>query len=230
MDKNVSTEKELWSKVTSMFPSDTITLGTHWSYNLRNDPKRLAFVLSRYKFSAKMSLKGGSVLELGCSEGIGTPILSEFASSYTGVDMDKEAIDSAIINWPQERIKFIHDDFLGKTFGTFDSIICLDVIEHIVHDCESLFFKTVYDNVSSDGIAVIGTPNITSSPYASAASQSGHVNLFNYDRLKDALHSVFNNVFMFGGNDEMVHTGFAPMTHYLFALGCGKKETFTYEY
>ena len=29
----------------------------HWSYNFREDPKRLAFVLSRYQFAAKMGAR-----------------------------------------------------------------------------------------------------------------------------------------------------------------------------
>lgn len=229
MSEQESKEKALWSEVSDRFGTETITLGNHWSYNLRNDPRRLAFVLSRYKFSAKMCRPQGTVLELGCSEGIGVPILAEFASGYTGVDMDKDAIGSAIVNWSKNKVCFINDNFLGKTYGTFDAVISLDVVEHIDNSIEPLFFKTVYDNIDIDGIAIIGTPNSTSSPYASAASQSGHINLFDYNRLKRAMHQLFTNVFMFGGNDEMVHTGFAPMTHYLYALGCGKKDRFLYD-
>ena len=228
MQNNNSAEKDAWSGVTEMFTDETIKLGTHWSYNLRNDPKRLAFVLSRYKFCTKMSIKGASILELGCSEGIGVPILSESAKNYTGVDLDKQAIESAKINWSADNINFIYDDFLDKKYGLYDTICCMDVIEHIVHEYEHLFFKTIYENVFEDGIAIIGTPNITSSPYASAASMSGHVNLFDSKRLQNAMYSVFSTVFMFGGNDEVIHTGFAPMNHYLIALGCGKKEFFTY--
>jgi len=228
MSEETSKEKALWSEVSGRFGSETITLGNHWSYNLRNDPKRLAFVLSRYKFSSKMCRRDSTVLELGCSEGIGVPILSEFATGYTGVDMDKDAIDCATVNWPQGKVRFINDDFLGKQYGTFDAVISLDVIEHIDPSIEHLFFKTVYDNIDIDGIAIIGTPNVTSSPYASSASQSGHINLFDYSRLKNTMRSLFSNVFMFGGNDEMVHTGFAPMTHYLYAIGCGKKDQFNY--
>jgi len=33
----------------------------------------------------------------------------------------------------------------------------------------------------------------------------------------------FRNIFIFSMNDEVVHTGFHPMAHYLFAIGVGKK-------
>jgi hypothetical protein len=33
----------------------------------------------------------------------------------------------------------------------------------------------------------------------------------------------FKNVFMFSMNDEVVHTGYSKMSHYNFALCCGKR-------
>jgi methylase of polypeptide subunit release factors len=61
-------------------------------------------VLSRYKFAAKMACRGRSVLELGCGEGIGAPILAELATCYVGVDMDAPAIETARANWTDARI------------------------------------------------------------------------------------------------------------------------------
>jgi predicted TPR repeat methyltransferase len=40
-----------------------------------------------------MGARNKRVLELGCSEGIGASILSEFSTSYTGVDLDHDAIE-----------------------------------------------------------------------------------------------------------------------------------------
>ena len=34
----------------------------------------------------------------------------------------------------------------------------------------------------------------------------------------------FNNIYMFSMNDEMVHTGYDAMSHYIFALACNKKQ------
>jgi SAM-dependent methyltransferase len=223
MSEHPSAEKGLWDKVAAMLGNNRKVLGRHWAYNLLSDPKRLAFVLSRYKFAAKMAGYGRRILELGCSEGIGTPILSEFAAHYTGVDMDGPAIATAKANWESEKCSFLEADFLGQTYGTFDVIVSLDVIEHIHIEYEPLFFSTVNQNLGKDGICLVGTPNITSSAYASKASQRGHVNLYDAGRLETTMRTAFHNVFMFGLNDEIVHTGFAPMTHYLMALGCSKR-------
>jgi 2-polyprenyl-3-methyl-5-hydroxy-6-metoxy-1,4-benzoquinol methylase len=216
-------EKDLWSRVTDMLGNGSKRLGRHWSYNLRNDPKRLAFVLARYKFAARMASKNHSVLELGCSEGIGCPIVIENARSYLGVDLDESAVETARQNWEGDKCKFHCCDFLGKTLGKFDAIISLDVIEHIHPEDEDLFFKTVYDNLDEDGICVIGTPNITSAAYASPASQRGHINLYDANRLAASMGKIFHNVFRFGMNDEVAHTGYDPMAHYLMHVGCYKR-------
>jgi 2-polyprenyl-3-methyl-5-hydroxy-6-metoxy-1,4-benzoquinol methylase len=216
-------EKEVWNKVKGLMGDSQIKLGGHWSFNLYNDPKRLVFVLSRYKFAAKMGAKNKRVLELGCSEGIGATILSEFALNYTGVDMDREAIQAAKKNWAKDKMIFIEDDFLGKSYGRFDTVVSLDVVEHITSDYESLFFETIYKNLSKDGIGIVGTPNVTASSYASVPSKEGHVNLFDAERLRNMMQKLFYNVFVFGSNDEIVHTGFPPMSHYLICIGCYKK-------
>jgi 2-polyprenyl-3-methyl-5-hydroxy-6-metoxy-1,4-benzoquinol methylase len=184
------------------------SFGRHWSYNLRNDPKRLPFVLARYKFAASLATRDRRVLELGCSEGIGYPFLARDAASYTGVDFDAPAIETARDNWASERCSFVQADFLGQNFGRFDTVVSLDVIEHIHVDYEDLFFQTVARNLDEDGVCVIGTPNVTAAAYASEASQRGHINLYDADRLAAAMHKVFH---------------YAPMCHYLIQVGCYKR-------
>lgn len=199
-----------------------IKWGRHWTSNYRGDPKRLPFVLSRYQFAGKMSGVKGTVLELGCSEGIGAPILAEEASGYLGVDLDKSAIETARQNFQSEKMTFIYDDFMGKSFGTFQAIVSLDVIEHIYPEYESCFFETICNNLAENGRVIVGTPNITSAPYASETSNAGHVNLYAFSRLKGVLQNYFHNVFAFGMNDEVVHTGFAAMSHYVICVACNK--------
>lgn len=203
--------------------SKPFKLGDHWTYNFRHDPKRLAFVLSRYKFAAKMGGKGGSVLELGCGEGIGAPILAEYASTYTGVDLDDSAILTARENFHSNRFTYLYDDFMGKTFGSFQTVVSLDVVEHIYQEHEPVYFETLYHNLAHNGIAIVGTPNVTAAPYASEASNLGHVNLFSQKRLKETLEHYFHHVFPFGINDEVMHTGYESMAHYLICVACNKK-------
>lgn len=41
--------------------------------------------------------------------------------------------------------------------------------------------------------------------------------------MRKFLGGAFRDVFLFSMNDEVVHTGFTPMAHYLFAIGSGRK-------
>jgi 2-polyprenyl-3-methyl-5-hydroxy-6-metoxy-1,4-benzoquinol methylase len=216
----MSRESERWQRVTDMLGSGEKELGSHWTFNLWNDPKRLGFVLARYKFAAKMASPSRRVLELGCSEGIGAPILAEHATAYTGIDIDGPAVEAARRNWAGERFTFMTGDFLDAPVGRFDAVVSLDVVEHIQPDSAHLFFDAIAANLDGDGVAVVGTPNATSEAYASEPSRRGHVNLYEAPRLRESMERLFHNVFMFGINDELVHTGFAPMAHYLVAVGC----------
>ena len=220
---NGISEKDVWDETKTLLGNNQVKFGRHWSYNFRNDPKRLGFVLSRYKFSAKMIGKPSNVLELGCSEGIGATLLASQANDYLGVDLDESAIQTANNNLNGGKFKFAYDDFMGKKYGSFDAVVSLDVVEHIHKEFEDVYFKTLYDNCSENGIAIVGTPNITSDQYASLASKLGHVNLFSQERLVKEMKKYFHQVFPFGMNDEIAHTGFAGMCHYIFCVGCHRR-------
>jgi len=212
----------------SPFQAKKLTLSPHWSYNLTGDPKRFAFVLSRYKFVGEMisqyAHKKIKILELGCSEGIGLPLLTQNATEYLGIDLDNEAIDYARKNWKNNNINFECCNFLQiKLDRTFDVVLSLDVVEHIEPEFENQYFSTIVENMSKEGIVFVGTPNVTSAPYASEASQVGHVNLFDQKRLQETMENYFRKIFIFALNDEVVHTGYAPMSHYIMAVGVGKK-------
>ncbi|WP_320173213.1 class I SAM-dependent methyltransferase [Maridesulfovibrio sp.] len=200
-----------------------IRLSPHMAYNLKKDPKRLAFVLARYSFAAQMTTDCGSILELGCSEGIGASMLHGGTKPYLGMDLDTPAIETAQNNFATDTVRFKNENFLNMDEGKFEAVVSLDVVEHISKGAdEDAFFKTIYDNITANGVCVIGTPNITSTPYASPESMRGHVNMFDAKRLKSTSENYFKNVFIFSMNDEVVHTGYHPMAHYLFAVGCNK--------
>ena len=81
------------------------------------------------------------------------------------------------------------------------------------------FFQKLADSLLPGGITVIGTPNITADRYASPIAKEGHVNMYSAEKLEDEMSKYFSRVFMFGANDEIIHTGFLPMAHYLIAVG-----------
>jgi len=222
MKKNM-TEKEVWEKYGKHQKEEVLKIGPHASFQLKNSPRRVLFSLSRYKFAAKMMGENKNVLELGCSDGMGTYVLSEMAKKVVAVDFDQEVIDWAKKNVKSKKVSFNCDNFLEKVYGKFEGVIAYDVIEHIQRKNEKIFLETVCNNLTFEGVFLIGTPNITAKKYSSKVVNDAHVNLYSADRLKKLMEKYFNNVFMFGSNDEIVHTGFAPMSQYIIAIGCHKK-------
>ena len=219
---SINTEKEQWKCVTDRFQDNPVEWGTIWSWNYRNDPKRLAFVLSRYKFASKMAKNTKTVIELGCGEGIGAPILGE-GRKYLGVDYDKPQIESAKKIFQDEQFQFASADFFDETFGEHDLVVSLDVIEHIYEKYEETYLEALCAHVKKGGIVIAGTPNETTTPYASKLSREAHVNMYCQERMRKLFSKYFENVLCFGMNDEVVHTGFSQMSQYLFCVACNKR-------
>ncbi len=191
----------------------------------RDDPKRLLFVLSRYKFVAKMLSGRYNVLEIGCADGFFTRIVRQEVKNLTAIDFDPLFVEDAKKHM-DKRWQFdvqVHDILDGPMNKKFDAAYSLDVIEHISKKDEQKFIGNMVSSLTPEGTLMIGTPSIQSQVYASEGSKEGHINCKDHKELKELMGKFFYNVFIFSMNDEVVHTGFYPMAHYLFALCCTKK-------
>lgn len=194
-----------------------------WSWY--DDPKRLVFLLARYKFVAKMLAGFKRVLEIGCADGFGTRIVVQAVKHVTAVDFDPEFIASAKATmsdrWPFTCL--VHDVLKEPVPGEFDAIYSLDVLEHIAPKEESRFLGNMLEPLAPQGVAIVGTPSLQSQAHASAHSRQGHVNCKDQQDLKRLMQQYFQNVFVFSMNDEVVHTGFHAMSHYNLCVCCGRK-------
>jgi len=206
------------------------SLGPWTSHIWRTDPRHLGFLLARYKFVSKMLTGKNSVLEVGCGDAVGTPVVLQTVGSVHGIDFEPFVLNDAIERYKREgvdRASFsVHDMLRGRVSGTFDAAFSLDVIEHIPQASEDLFFKNIVLSLTDQAVLIIGTPNISAKEYASPASAACHINLKDADSLRSLLSNYFHNVFIFSMNDEMVHTGYSPMSHYILAMGVGVKHIF----
>ncbi len=202
-------------------------LGPWTSHIWRNDPRHLAFLLSRYKFVAKMLAGRARVLEVGCGDAVGTPIVLQTVGHVHGLDFEPLVLDDAAERFRREGIAHatfaVHDMLAGPVEGEFDAAFSLDVLEHIPADREMLFLESILSSLNEHGVLIIGTPNVTACEHASSASKAGHVNLKSAQCLQELLSTRFHNVFIFSMNDEVVHTGYYPMAQYLLGMGVGVK-------
>ena len=201
-------------------------LGLMINESWNQDPKRTLFTLSRYKFVAKMFSGMNDVLEVGCADAFGTRIVQQTVNNLTAIDFDPIFIEDVElrknINWPIDC--FVHDMLDGPVPGKYDGIFCLDVLEHINPKKENIFINNIINSLKTNGSIIIGIPSIESQEYASPQSKAGHINCKSGEDFKKLMLNYFNNVFLFSMNDEMVHTGFPQMSHYLWILCTGPKE------
>lgn len=219
-----SQERHNWELVKKSLIKHEVTLGRHISYQFLNSPRRILHMISYYKFSSKVIGSNKRVLDIGCGEGLGTWLLAVECGQAKGIDFDHEAIEVGKKNWNDPRISFEASDLLSLRKDIFDAVVNFDVIEHILPQNIPGFWQKISDSLTHDGIIIVGTPNITSDQYASQVTKAGHVNLYSGERLEAEMKQYFTNVFMFGANDEVIHTGYLPMAHYLIAVGCRRRK------
>ena len=202
--------------------SRDIKLGKHISAAWSRDPKHLGFVLARYKFVAKMFDGFKSVLEVGAGDGFGSWVIKQNVKQLALSDIEK--INLEIYDKKFHKTEyFIHDFIKSKFKKKYDGIYLLDVIEHIEKRLEHIFLRNLSHSLKTNGVMIVGTPSLESQKYASVPSKIGHINCKSYYDLKKIMQKYFERVFMFSMNDEMLHTGFYGMSHYLFAIGVQKK-------
>lgn len=189
------------------------------------DPKKILFSMARYKFAAKMLSGAHQALEIGCGDGFFSRLVKQEVERLTVVDFDPVFIEEARQlrddRWPYECL--CHDILAGPVPGTFDAVYSLDVFEHIPPERETLFIRNILASLSPEGKLLVGIPSKTSQKFASASSRVGHVNCKDGPELRELFLRFFHQVHSFSMNDEIVHTGFPGMAHYLFVLASGQR-------
>jgi SAM-dependent methyltransferase len=203
----------------------SLGLGANTTWNL--DPIRLTFVLSRYKFVARMLAGTDRVLEVGCGDGFASRIVRQNVKHLVVSDFDPIYTQEAS---KQLTGSFYADtrthDFIEKPMtDTFDAIYMLDVLEHVRATDQDRMLQNLCTSLRTHGVLIVGIPSLESQKYASPGSKIGHINCKSGADLKTELQSFFHNVFLFSMNDEVVHTGFSPMAHYVFVLCVGPIES-----
>tara|TARA_A100001011_G_scaffold271627_2_gene280848 strand:- start:133 stop:801 length:669 start_codon:yes stop_codon:yes gene_type:complete len=190
-----------------------------------DDPKRLVFTLSRYKFVSKILQGKSKVLEIGCGDGFCSKVVKETVEELTISDYDPLFIEKFNKDLNRDGLTktLTHDFLLEPLKEKYDAIYTLDVLEHISKESEDTFLRNACSSLKRNGILIVGMPSIESQEFASPASKAGHINCKSGDELRKTMLEYFENVLIFSMNDEVVHTGFLKMAHYLIAIGISQK-------
>ena len=198
-------------------------LGPMASFTYNRDPKRLLFVLSRYKFVSKMFAGYSDVLEVGCGDGFGSRLVRQQVGRLMVTDFDSRLLDHirnqnappgldlVPVSWDPSASDM-------PSSSLFDGVFALDVIEHIPTRLEDRFLGQVASVLNTTGTLILGSPSIESQAYASPESRAGHVNCKSAEDLASYARRFFQVVHVFSMNDEVVHTGFSRMSNYNFVV------------
>ena len=220
---SITTKEPQYQMCLDLSKSNPTPLGLMSNQVWHDDPKRLGFVLARYKFVAKMLSGYKNVLEVGCADAFASRLVKQEVQHLTVSDFDpvfiddvKKRIDS---DWPMDAV--VHNFIEAPTPQKYNAVYSVDVLEHIQSSDEGAFLGNIAASLDTGGVCIVGTPSLESQIYASEGSKAGHVNCKTAEALKSVMSTYFQNVFIFGMNDEVLHTGYARMSHYLFALACG---------
>jgi len=201
-------------------------MGVLKNWEWYNDPKRFLFSMARYKFVAKMFEGRRNALELGAGDAFNAPIMLQSVDKLTVSDFDPLFMQDAAER-QNDKYRYgtrVIDLLEDKIEGIFDAVYSLDVLEHIPAEREHEVLRKITGALTDDGVCIIGMPSLESQQYASPLSSEGHINCKTAPDLKAVMQEHFHAVFMFSMNDEVVHTGYHKMAHYLLAL-CAHKKT-----
>lgn len=225
MDTEETKEPQYQEQITLRNTKGLSQLGLMTNQVWHDDPRRLGFILARYKFVSKMLSGKKKVLEVGCGDAFGTRVVLQEVDSICAIDFDQVFIKD-INERMEQRWRFeckVHDILSGPMGEIFDAAYSIDVLEHIPKEKEDIYMANISQSLDDNGVLIIGIPSIQSQKYASEESKRGHINCKDNGQLKALAMKYFQNVFIFSMNDEVVHMGFYPMAHYLFAICAGKK-------
>lgn len=118
--------------------------------------KRIAIAIDK----VEIQKKNLNILDFGCGTGVLSYQLASLNHTVTAIDLDlspKNAV-SEMIDFPKN-IQFIEGDIFNKEFNyKFDSIIALDVLEHIPLSILPNYLSLFKELLSENGKLIISGP------------------------------------------------------------------------
>lgn len=183
----------------------TYAYGSNLDIVWDEDPRMLGIRLARYKFVSKMLYGMYSAVEVGAGDGWLSKVVRKSVTELVLTDPNTEGMD----NW---------NPVLKPYKRFFSAAYSLDVLEHVSTDDEDKFIRNIANSVEKTGTVIIGTPSLESQQYASRKSAESHINCKTEGDLRHLMEKHFHCVYLFGMNDEVIHTGFGGMCHYRIAL------------
>lgn len=154
--------------------------------------------LAAYKYIASYINKKKSVLEIGCSDGYGSFLISKISKEIIALDIDEKTIRDARRQYNIRNLNFVVGSALSLPWSNkFDIVVSFQVIEHLT-DVE-LYLREVKKVLKKEGVFIVSTPN------RRLRLKSGekpwnkfHIHEFEKEELKQILEQYFTKVAILG--------------------------------
>lgn len=138
--------------------------GIKWAVE-RWDKKHLIIPAEQrkiYEVIARAS-EGKSIVDVGCSFGVGSNILSHRAMMVWAIDLEQDLIDLGNALFKSPRLMFDAVDLLNppatRPFATFDVVCLLEVLEHLPRDQWDQAIANLKRFFKANTVGYISTPN-----------------------------------------------------------------------
>jgi SAM-dependent methyltransferase len=176
--------------------------------------------LAKYTFASTFVDGKGYVLDVGCSDGYGSSILSNAgARKVTGGDIEPKAIEYAKNHYDHEGLDFICLDATVLPFpsDSVDVIVALEIIEHLPEEEQRRFLPECRRVLKDGGLIICSTPNkqvYTPTNIDRLLNLNpSHIKEFYIAEFHDLLNEYFADVTLFGqwfmnSNETIAHKTF----------------------
>jgi 2-polyprenyl-3-methyl-5-hydroxy-6-metoxy-1,4-benzoquinol methylase len=111
--------------------------------------------VQRYEYAIKDAK--GTILDLGCGLGYGSEMLYRFHKSIVSLDISGPALSNAKKIYLGPMYIKADAQFLPFADESFDSVVALEIIEHLDNGLGSL--REINRVLRDDGILIVSTPN-----------------------------------------------------------------------
>ncbi len=152
-------------------------------------------------------VKGKVVVDIASGEGYGTNILAEEATTITGLDISREAVENASKKYVRSNLKYAVGDVakIPLEDSSVDVIVSFETIEHVDEDKQKKFLKEAKRILKDDGLLVVSTPNkeLYSDKYN--YHNEFHIKEFYKQEFIDFIQTEFKNYELYNQYDEVVN-------------------------
>ncbi|TCT17114.1 methyltransferase family protein [Natranaerovirga pectinivora] len=177
--------------------------------------------IERYIF-AKDFCKG-RVLDIACGVGYGAEHVldNNEITEFVGIDVDPASIEYAKTHYNFPNTKYYVDNALNEDlhniYGTFDTIISFETIEHFSED--ALFIKNLYNLLKPGGKLIVSTPFGKGKDFP--CKNEYHVYQYTCEEFLDVL-KPFKAVTMYNQVDDIIEIPHPDKKYYLMVAVCEK--------